>query len=550
MSRNTRSTSLASAALALVLLGANPVWAQPNASLTGTITSEAEGKMEGVVVTAKKPGSIVEVSVISDAQGRYTFPKGRLEPGRYTLSVRAVGYDLDSGDAASVSGDRAAAVDIKLKKTKNLAHQLTNAEWMMSIPGTDADKATTIDCVGCHTLERIARSTYDADDWTHVITRMNGYGAVSMPVKPQRMLDKSRAGRPEQFRELAGYLETFNLSSADRWPYALKTLPRPTGRDTHVVITEYDLQRVTTQPHDILVGKDGSIWYTDFGEMFIGKFDPKTLKLTEFPMKKFKEKAPVGLLSIEFDQAGKIWFDMMYQGAIGTIDPVTGEVTYYPLSPDINDDTVQINMMGIRHDVDGKVWTKSTGTQHIYRVDLATKKWERFHPTDSLPDNMRHAIYQVISDSQNNLWMAEFREGFLGKIDAKTTKVTWYRIPTPNARARRLNIDAQDRITVAEYGGNKVALFDPKTEQFTEYQMPPHTYPYRAGIDKNGEIWASTMHTDRVVRHNPKTGATMQYLMPSNTNMRSVTIDNTTTPVTFWVGSNHDHRLVKVEPLD
>jgi len=30
----------------------------------------------------------------------------------------------------------------------------------------------------------------------------------------------------------------------------------------------------------------------------------------------------------------------------------------------------------------------------------------------------------------------------------------------------------------------------------------------------------------------------------------TVFVDNSTTPVTFWVGSNHDHRLVKVEPLD
>ena len=93
-------------------------------------------------------------------------------------------------------------------------------------------------------------------------------------------------------------------------------------------------------------------------------------------------------------------------------------------------------------------------------------------------------------------------------------------------------------------------MFDPKTEKFTEHDMPPHTYPYRAEIDKHGEVWASTMHTDRVVRLDPKTGATMQYLMPSNTNMRSVFVDNSTTPVTVWVGSNHDHRLVKVEPLD
>lgn len=549
MPSTRRSTSFARTATALLLMAAQPAWAQATPSLTGTVSSEAEGKMEGVVVTAKKPDSIVEVSVISDAQGRYVFPKGRLESGRYTLSIRAVGYDLDTGGAAVV-GERPAAADIKLKKTKNLAHQLSGAEWMMSFPGTEAQKAPTLDCVGCHTLERVARSTYDAEDWTHVITRMNGYGAVSQPAKPQRMLDKTRAGRPEQFKDHASYLASVNLSSVDRWQYPLKTLPRPSGRDTRVIITEYVMPRVTTEPHDLLGDKDGNIWYTDFGDMFIGKFDPKTLKLTEYPITKFKPKAPVGLLSIDFDRSGKLWFDTMYQGAIGYIDPATGGITYYPLPPEYNDETLQMNFMGLRHDVDGKVWAKSTGTQHIFRVDLATKKWERFHPTDTLPATMRYGVYQIVSDSKNNLWMAEFRDGYLGRIDAKTTEVKWYRIPTPNARARRLNIDEQDRITIAEYRGNKVAVFDPKTEQFTEYDLPPHTYPYRAEIDKNGEIWASTMHTDRMVRVNPKTGATMQYLMPSNTNMRSVFVDNTTSPVTVWVGSNHDRRLVKVEPLD
>jgi streptogramin lyase len=103
---------------------------------------------------------------------------------------------------------------------------------------------------------------------------------------------------------------------------------------------------------------------------------------------------------------------------------------------------------------------------------------------------------------------------------------------------------------LTEYRGNKVAVFDTKTEQFTEYPLPPDTFPYRAQFDKNGEIWTSTMSTDRVVRLDPKSGQAEQYLMPSDTNMRTVSLDNSTTPVTFWVGSNHAHALVKVEPFD
>jgi virginiamycin B lyase len=550
----TLTSRLGMAALAAVFIHQLPLAAQAEdatpAALTGLVTSDAEGAMEGVVVTAHKDGSIVSVSVATDAEGRYAFPENRLEPGHYGIAIRAVGYELSAPAAGDVAAEKTTTVDLKLKKTRNLASQLSNAEWMMSIPGTEAQKSALLDCVGCHTLERIVRSTHDTNEWMQVITRMKGYGAVSQPIKPQPMLDRDRAGTPEQYRKMAEYLATINLSAVDKWDYDLKTLPRPTGRSTRAIVTEYDIGRPTSQPHDVVLDDTGAVWYSDFGELFISKFDPKTLKLTEYPTKKFKPDAPVGNLDLEFDKEGKLWFDTMYQGALGTIDPKTGDTKFYPLPPEWNDNRVQLNFVGLRHDVDGKVWTKSVGTQDIFRLDLATGKWERFHPTDQLPPGGHYSMYQVISDSKNNLWMAEFSEGYLGTIDAKTGAVKWFPMPTAHARARRMEIDGQDRITVTEYRGNKVATFDTKTEKFTEYPLPPFTFPYRAQFDKNGEIWASTMSTDRVVRLNPKTGETEQYLMPGDTNMRTVFVDNATTPVTFWVGSNHDHRLVRVEPLD
>ena len=91
--------------------------------------------MEGVVVTARKAGAKLAISVISDAQGHYSFPADRLEPGQYSLTIRAVGYDLNGKPTADVAADKTATVDLKLDKTKKLASQLTNAEWMMSMPG-------------------------------------------------------------------------------------------------------------------------------------------------------------------------------------------------------------------------------------------------------------------------------------------------------------------------------------------------------------------------------------------------------------------------------
>src|SRR5580658_7534227 len=75
----------------------------PAVALTGQVSSADEAKMEGVLVSATKAGSNITVTVVTGADGRYSFPASRLGPGQYTLAVRAVGYELDS---ASGAGDK------------------------------------------------------------------------------------------------------------------------------------------------------------------------------------------------------------------------------------------------------------------------------------------------------------------------------------------------------------------------------------------------------------------------------------------------------------
>ncbi len=545
----TRLLAGVAALFPIILLQAAPVHAQTAAALAGQVSSEQEGAMEGVVVTAQKPGDIVTVSVVSDDKGHFAFPKDRLAPGSYNLTIRAVGFENSAPAKAEVTADGGANIDIKLRKARNLAAQLNNAEWLASFPGTEAQKDFLMDCTSCHTLERIARSTHDVDEWMTTITRMKGYAPVSQTIKPQRMLDPARAGKPEDYRQAAEYLATINLSATDHWEYPLKTMPRPKGAATHVIVTEYKLPRPTIEPHDVILDRDGVVWYSNFGEMFIGKFDTKTLQHTEYPVKQYKPDAPVGILNIDFDRNGKLWFDTMYQGALGELDPKTGEMKMYPVPAEYNDYRAQLNFVGLRHDVDGKVWTKDVGTNNVLRLDIASSKWEMFRPTDKLTGP--RGIYQLISDSQNNAWLAEFGDGHLGRIDAKTGETKWFDTPTPHARARRMAIDDHDNILLTLYRANSVTYFDTKTEKFTEYKLPtPYTAPYRAAADKNGNIWVSNMTTDRAVRLDPKTGKTIEYLMPTETNMRSAYVDDTGKNPVFWIGSNHQAALVKVEPLD
>ena len=152
-------------AFLFLVMFATAVHAQ--AAPSGTVSSAEEGAMEGVLVSAQRAGSTITVTVVSDKQGRFSFPAAKLAPGRYALRIRAVGYDLAGPDSMEIPAQ--AKIDLKLKKAADPAAQLSNGEWMASVPGTDQQKGLLLNCVGCHTLERVVRSPHDAETFVKTV---------------------------------------------------------------------------------------------------------------------------------------------------------------------------------------------------------------------------------------------------------------------------------------------------------------------------------------------------------------------------------------------
>ena len=82
----------------LVLLGAaafaltaSAGAARAQTALAGLVSSAEEGPMEGVLVTAKKDGATLAVTVVPPTQGHYGFPAARLEPATTRcVSARSV----------------------------------------------------------------------------------------------------------------------------------------------------------------------------------------------------------------------------------------------------------------------------------------------------------------------------------------------------------------------------------------------------------------------------------------------------------------------------
>jgi virginiamycin B lyase len=541
--------------LGVVIVGFLMAAAPSHPALTGKVTSQAEGQMEGVLVGAKKMGSTITTWVVSNAQGQYAFPADRIEPGKYAISIRAVGYELPSTSVEVT--DQPAQLDLQLDKITSvtkLGMQLTNAEWRMSVPGTPQEKAA-LGCSTCHTLQRIIFSRFNADQMVTVLQRMATHTNNSSPMHPWVRPSEGPAPAPSaRMIAQAKYIASVNLSAVDTFPYALKTLPRPKGKATQVIYTTYDLPRPDAAPHDTEMDAQGNVWYSDFTSQFIGKLDPKTGKVTDYPVP-LARTGPLaqGGLQIAVDKEGLIYYGNMSQMQIVRLDPKTGKMdTFKAPIPEDQIGTGHLTMVDPSfRQVDGKLWINvAEGTDESggsWQVDLATNTWTKIkYPAGSPPA----AAYDVVADSHNNMYGMHFTNNHIWMTDAKTLKTTWWDIPTKGAGCRRGHIDSQDRVWCGEFVGDGLAMFDPKTQKITEWKSPtPGTNPYDAEFDDKGYLWAAGMDDDLALRLNYQTGEITEYLLPHETNVRHVDVQKSGALSSMWLGDQHSNLIIHIEPL-
>src|SRR3984893_18197258 len=545
--------------LGLPIVGSHPAMAQNHgpAALTGTVSSPEEGKMEGVVVSAKRPGSTIMVSVSTDAQGQYSFPQDRLVPGAYDITMRAVGYTLKP-TVATIRSDGATQLDLGLAKAAPdvLALQMSNSEWIQSAPGTPGQKMGLLRCLDCHGLQRPFFSKKDASEMAFTVQRMtvhNGNASPNFPFINQNASEILSSPPTKAQTDLGAYLASINLSSGETWPYRLKTQPRPTGKSTQAIIPTYDLPD-SAAPHDTLLDKAGNVWFSDFQHQFMSKLDPKTGKVTRYPVPVSRRGFPTGSLMLTMDKDGNIWEAMMGQAQIAEFDPKTEKVSIY-LAPDWDKGDKRFTMIDALHsNVDGKLWTKANDgdTNRMYQFNLTTKQ---FHEVLPPPGRRTIAGYGLVTDLENNVYSLDNNpnQRQIWRTDAKTGEVTYIDLPPGIGGARRGHIDSQNRLWFSQFHANRYAMYDPKSGKVTAWDVPvPYAGAYDVGFDDVKYAWGADMSTDLVQRFNVETGEWSSYLLPTSINTRHIDVQKSSDPKvlsSMWTEGQQSSKIVHIEPL-
>jgi virginiamycin B lyase len=275
-------------------------------------------------------------------------------------------------------------------------------------------------------------------------------------------------------------------------------------------------------------GPDGNIYISVMSGNKVARFDVKTRTFREWEMP--SGHRPHGLL---VDKQGIVWTTGNGNGTIGRLDPATGKVTEYPTP----------SRGGGPHTLviadDGVLWFTLQSGDKIGRLDTRGGGQITEYKTSGGP-------YGLALDKAGNVWFCRMSDDKLGKLDPTTGQMSELSTGS-RSQPRRIATAPDGMLWVTLYGNGKLAKVDPTAMKVgREYQLPAgNAGPYAVTIDGDGMVWANEINTDTVVRLNPANDEMRVVRLPSkNVGIRKMAVDASGR---LWYMGSHTGRLGVIE---
>jgi virginiamycin B lyase len=337
-------------------------------------------------------------------------------------------------------------------------------------------------CSTCHETELITTSTgYTHERWDYVIRKM-----IELP-------------GPEA-SQITHYLATHFPQTYDRRPTLV-------AGDAEITFQEWNVPTLGQRPRDPLQTPDGTIWWAGMYGSLIGRLDPKTGDMREYPLD--PSARPHSVID---NRDGNIWYTGHSNATIGKLDPKTGEITVYPMpDPAARDPHTPIFTRS------GELWFTLQNSNMLGRLVPATGDIK----VTQLPTE-RARPYGIKEDSKGMLWIAYRGANKIARVDPETWEIREYETPEPDAPQgayiRRLALTSDDRVWYADSGRGYLGRLDPATGEIQEWPSPsgPKSDPYAIEV-VDDILWynESGQRPDALVRFDPKTETFQSWAIPS-----------------------------------
>jgi virginiamycin B lyase len=352
-------------------------------------------------------------------------------------------------------------------------------------------------CGGCHDINRL-KAGYTPEGWHTVMRMMQNFEAPIPQDRLTTITDYLIKSFPEGPRPQAALIQG----------------------PVDVTIKEWPVATPGSRPHDPAAARDGSLWYTGQLTNKLGRLDPRTGDIKEYPVK--PSTGPHGLIE---DKDGNIWFTGNFSSVIGKLDPKTGKVTEFPMP-----DPAAKDPHSLVFDREGTLWFTVQQGNRVGRLDPKTGEIKLLTPPTA-----GARPYGIQVDSKNVIYFVEFGAPKVAAIDSKTLAIREFPLPDPKARPRRLAIGPDDTIWYSDFARGYLGHLDPATGQVKEWPSPSGatSQPYGMVFTK-GAVWysESAAKPNTIVRFDPKAEKFQTWAIPEGGDIvRNMDVDRNGDPV-------------------
>lgn len=98
--------------------------------------------------------------------------------------------------------------------------------------------------------------------------------------------------------------------------------------------------------------------------------------------------------------------------------------------------------------------------------------------------------------------------------DPLALEIREWTVPWPDTRPRDPDVAPNGSIWLVGQGGDYVAHFDPRSQEFSRFDLPPGTGPHNVIVDRDASLWIAGNRLGFIGRMDPNTGQMARFTMP------------------------------------
>ena len=227
-------------------------------------------------------------------------------------------------------------------------------------------------------------------------------------------------------------------------------------------------------PGNIIVTKEGIVWFVMQLGNSVVRFDPIKEEFTEFIVPT-QNALPYDLVE---DSKGNIWFIEKNVAKLAYLDMEKRKVVEIKLEKGAN-------LMGITVDNEDNIWLADAMGNYIGRYNPQTRKIKRYPITTP---NAQPGILRF--DNAGRLWICQGRTKQIGVLIPDLGVFSVADMPGYNAVPQSLVPSDDDKIWFVDIMMNRVGFFDTINLKWSIFPIPTiNAQPMDIGIDSKGDIW-------------------------------------------------------------